>query len=78
MLESEQIAVLEEAHKGVIGGHFSGHITSKKIFQARLWWPSVIKDSFTFVWNCEQCQRDDTPKPTDRMSHHPVLPLKPF
>ena len=27
---------------------------------------------------CEQCQKDDTPKPTDRMSHHPVLPLEPF
>ena len=55
MLELDRIAVLEEAHKGVTGGHFSGNITSKKIFQVGLWWPSVIKDSFNFVKTCEKC-----------------------
>ena len=67
MPKSDRVAVLEEAHKGVIGGHFLGNITSKKIFQAGLWWPSVIKDSFRFAQTCEQCQKDDTPKPYDRM-----------
>lgn len=32
MLELEQIDVLEEAHKRVTRGHFSRHITSKKMF----------------------------------------------
>ena len=34
-----------EAHSRDAGGHFSGEITSRKIFQSSLWWPRVIKDA---------------------------------
>ena len=31
------------------GGHFLGEITGRKIFQAGLWWPSVLKDAHDFA-----------------------------
>lgn len=74
----QQAAILAEAHSGDAGGHFSGDITSRKIFQSRMWWPTVIKDSYQFSKTCPKCQKDGYPKDRDRMYHHPVLPLEPF
>ena len=76
--EGEQDSVLQEAHSGTAGGHFSGQITSRKVFQAGLWWPTVIKDAFQMVKLCDICQRDGYPRDRDRMSHRPVLPLDAF
>ena len=74
----EQEAVLREAHQGVSGGHFSGDITSQKIFQVGLWWPTVIKDAWRFAKHCDTCQRIGQPQPVSRMSLTPILPLEPF
>ena len=45
VLDFEQKVVLKEAHQSPVGGHFSGEITSKKILQAGLWWPTMFKDA---------------------------------
>ena len=70
--------MLIEAHTGSYGGHFSGDLTSRKIFQSGLWWPTIIRDSHQFGKVCDKCQRDGYPRNQDRMRHHPVLPLGPF
>lgn len=74
----EQVIVLKEAHQGIAGGHFSGEVTGRKIFQAGLWWPTVIKDAHNFAKQCFQCQREGRPTGADRMPHQPILPLEPF
>ena len=74
----EQEAVLKEAHQGVCGGHFSGETTSRKIFQAGLWWPTVIKDAWRTAKQCDSCQRIGQPPVGNRMPLNPVLPLEPF
>ena len=74
----EQLSVLQEAHSGSAGGHFSGQITSRKVFQVGLWWPTVIKDAYQMIRTCDICQRDGYPKDRDRMAHKPVLPLDAF
>lgn len=76
--EEEQKLVLQEAHQGVSGGHFSGEITGRKILQAGLWWPTVLKDAHTFAKECVWCQREGRPTNSDRMPLNPVLPLEPF
>lgn len=76
--DHEQKIVLQEAHQGIAGGHFSGEITGKKIFQAGLWWPTVLKNAHEFARQCLQCQREGKPTQADRMPHQPVLPLEPF
>ena len=48
----EQRIVLKEAHQGIAGGHFSREITGKKIFQAGIWWPAVLKDAHEFAKQC--------------------------
>ena len=70
--------MLQEAHFGVAGGHFSGEITGRKIMQAGLWWPLLLRDAHTFAKECVQCQNLGQPTNRDRMQDHPVLPLEPF
>ena len=74
----EQEAILTEAHQGVCGGHFSGETTSRKIFQAGLWWPTVIKDAWRTAKQCDSCQRIGQPQVNNRMPLNPILPLEPF
>ena len=64
--EEEQKAVLQEAHFGVVGGHFSGEITGRKIMQSGLWWPLLIRDAHTFAKECVQCQKLGQPTNKDR------------
>ena len=70
--------MLREAHNGDAGRHFSREITGRKIMQAGLWWPFVLRDAHKYSKECLQCQKMGQPGPTDRMLDHPVLPLEPF
>ena len=56
-MEEEQEAVLREAHSGDAGGHFSGEITGRKIMQAGLWWPFVLRDAHKYSKECLECQK---------------------
>ena len=40
--ENEYIPILENAHKGPAGGHFSADTTAKCILTAGIWWPIVF------------------------------------
>ena len=53
--EEEQKAVLQEAHQGIAGGHFCGKITGRKILQAGLWWPIVLKEAHNYAKQCLWC-----------------------
>ena len=76
--KEEQDAVLREAHNGDAGGHFSGEIIGRKIMQASLWWPFVLRDAHKYAKEYLQCQKMGQPGPIDRMADHPILPLEPF
>ena len=41
VMEHEHSMVLEEAHEGIDGGNYVGNHTTKKVFHAVLWWPTV-------------------------------------
>ena len=53
---SEYVQVLEQAHAGLSGGHFSTDTTVKAIMMARLWWPTLFNDAVEFVKRCDECQ----------------------
>ena len=78
VLPNDQMAVIQEAHSGVAGGHFAGPLTAKKIIQSGLWWPTLHADVHNFVWNCDAFQRMGQPSASSRLPLHPVLPLEPF
>ena len=42
--EDEIESILESCHEGVCGGHFAQEITSRKILQASIVWPSLHQD----------------------------------
>jgi hypothetical protein len=47
--------VLKELHEGVTGRHFVVNITTKKIMDARYWWPTLFKDIDDFCKSCDIC-----------------------
>ena len=56
-LEHEREDIIQEAHSGAAGGHFSVETTIKKILQAGLWWPSINKDCKQKISQWDPCQR---------------------
>ena len=67
-----------EAHQAISGGLFSGEVTTRKIWQASLWWPPISKDTTKVAKECDLCQRIGKPTEKDRIPFQPVLPLEPF
>ena len=74
----EKLAVLQEAHCGIVDGHYIGDITTKKVWQSVLWWPMTIKDALQYCQECELCQRMGQLTSEAWMLHQLILPLEPF
>ncbi|XP_073030676.1 uncharacterized protein [Primulina eburnea] len=53
----EVSSILAHCHSGPTGGHFGASKTATKILQAGFYWPTLFKDSHTYVLNCNECQR---------------------
>ncbi|MCO5557534.1 hypothetical protein L7F22_011100 [Adiantum nelumboides] len=70
--EDEYLYILQEAHMGVAGGHFSGELTARKVLQSGYWWPTLFKDASLFAKGCDECQRYKTTQQKDRMPLHPI------
>ena len=74
----EKDIIMQEAHYGVAGGHYVREMTTRKIWNNGLWWPTTIKDAIEYCRQCDLCQRMGKPNEKDRIPHEPVLPLQPF
>ncbi|XP_073314740.1 uncharacterized protein [Primulina huaijiensis] len=53
----EESSILAHCHSGPTGGHFGASKTATKILQAGFYWPTLFKDAYTYVLNCNECQR---------------------
>ena len=73
-LKHEREYIIQEAHSGVVGGHFSVETTIKKILQAGIWWPPVNKDCKEMISQCDPCQRLGQPLLKNEM---PLIPVNP-
>ena len=76
--EDEFILILDEAHSGIAGGHFTVEATARKVLQAGLWWPTLFGDAVEFVKRCDPCQRATKPQNWDRMPLSMNLATQPF
>ena len=74
----EKSVILRESHCGIVGGHYAGEATRRKIRNTGLWWPTVMKDAMEYCRKCDVCQRMGQSTERDRMPFQPVLPLEPF
>ncbi|MCO5606432.1 hypothetical protein L7F22_060620 [Adiantum nelumboides] len=76
--EDEYLYILQESHMGVVGGHFSGELTARKVLQSGYWWLTLFKDASHFPKGCDECQRYKTTQRKDRMLLHPIKVTQPF
>ena len=78
ILENEQRRILEEAHVGVIGGHYARKATPQKVLTVGLWWPTTHKDAKEFCKSCDVCQRKGKPSRRDEIPLKPQITLQAF
>ncbi|XP_043464087.1 uncharacterized protein LOC122499678 [Leptopilina heterotoma] len=55
-IERNRRKIIAEAHKGILGGHYSKDITVQKIRNMTNW-PNITKDVEDFIKTCDLCQR---------------------
>jgi hypothetical protein len=78
VLEHERSMILEEAHDGIVGGHYAGRETAQNILCTGIWWPTLHKDVKEYCQSCDVCQRVGKPSRRDEMPLNPQVTLQAF
>nr|GEW94920.1 DNA-directed DNA polymerase [Tanacetum cinerariifolium] len=68
----EAIDILNACHSGPIRGYYGANYTAKKVFDSGFYWPTVYKDTFELVKNCDSCQRQGKISQKDEMPHNSI------
>nr|GFB33565.1 reverse transcriptase domain-containing protein [Tanacetum cinerariifolium] len=68
----EALDILEACHDGSMGGHHGANLTAKKVFNASFFWPTIYKDAYEFVKNCDSCQRQGKISQRDEMPQNSI------
>nr|GEY43784.1 reverse transcriptase domain-containing protein [Tanacetum cinerariifolium] len=68
----EAIDILKACYSGPIGGHYGANYTAKKVFDSGFYWPTIYKDAFELVNNCDSCQRQGKISQRDEMPHNSI------
>ena len=55
--ETEQGGIMEKCHASPYGGHFAEDKSPQKILQSGFYWPTLFKDCFEWVKDCDAYQR---------------------
>eukprot|EP00253_Pinus_taeda_P010308 PITA_10308 len=69
--KTEPEKVLQELHDGPTSRHYAGDATAHKNLRAGYYWPTLFKDSHSYVRKCQVYQT------TARRQRKPSLPLQP-
>ncbi|GJS00858.1 reverse transcriptase domain-containing protein [Tanacetum coccineum] len=54
------------------GGHYGANYTAKKVFDSRFFWPTIYKDAYELVKNCDSCQRQGKISQRDEMPQNSI------
>ncbi|KAK4856265.1 hypothetical protein QYF36_015841 [Acer negundo] len=76
--EEEMLEILGHCHTKECGGHFGASRIARKVLQSGFWWPSLFKDSMSFVEACDRCQRTSNITKRDEMPMNVMLEVKLF
>ncbi|GJT84282.1 putative nucleotidyltransferase, ribonuclease H [Tanacetum coccineum] len=53
----ESREIIKHCHTGPTGGHYGAYITTRKVFESGFYWPTIFKDSATYVRECDACKK---------------------
>nr|GEV60826.1 reverse transcriptase domain-containing protein [Tanacetum cinerariifolium] len=65
----EAYDILKACHEGPTGGHYDVNFTTKKVFDASFFWPTIYRDVHNLIKSCDICQRQGKIYQRDEMSH---------
>nr|GEW64388.1 DNA-directed DNA polymerase [Tanacetum cinerariifolium] len=68
----EAFDILKVCHEGPIEGHHGANFTSKKVFDAGFFWPTIYKDAYELVKSCDSCQRQGKISQRDEMPQNVI------
>nr|GEW24130.1 reverse transcriptase domain-containing protein [Tanacetum cinerariifolium] len=68
----EAVDILTACHSGPTGGHYGANYTAKKVFDSGFYWPTIYKDAFELVKNCDSCQRQGKISQRDNMPQNAI------
>nr|GEY60931.1 reverse transcriptase domain-containing protein [Tanacetum cinerariifolium] len=68
----EAIDNLKACHSRPTGGHYIANYIAKKVFDSGFYWPTIYKDAFELVKNCNSCQRQGKISQRDEMPQNSI------
>nr|GEU48138.1 reverse transcriptase domain-containing protein [Tanacetum cinerariifolium] len=71
-ISQEAVDILTACHSGPTGGHYGTNYTAKKVFDSEFYWPTIYKDAFELVKNCDSCQRQGKNSQKDEMPQNAI------
>nr|GEW09502.1 reverse transcriptase domain-containing protein [Tanacetum cinerariifolium] len=66
------VDILIACHSRPTGGHYGANYTAKKVFDLGFYWPTIYKDAFELVKNCDSCQRQRKISRKDEMPQNAI------
>nr|GEY19808.1 reverse transcriptase domain-containing protein [Tanacetum cinerariifolium] len=78
LVVQEAVNIITACHSGPIGGHYGANYTAKKVFDLGFYWPTIYKDAFELVKNCDSCQRQGKISQNDEMLQNAIQVCKIF
>nr|GEY52203.1 reverse transcriptase domain-containing protein [Tanacetum cinerariifolium] len=64
--------ILKACHEGPSGGHHGANFTTKKVFDAGFFWPSIYFDAHKMIKTCDICQRQGKISQRDEMPQNSI------
>nr|GEX25626.1 reverse transcriptase domain-containing protein [Tanacetum cinerariifolium] len=74
----EAVDILTACHSRPTEGHYGANYTAKKVFDSGFYWPTIYKDAFELVKNCDSCQRQGKISQRDEMPQNAIQVSKIF
>nr|GFB00993.1 DNA-directed DNA polymerase [Tanacetum cinerariifolium] len=68
----EAIDILKACHEGPTGGHHGANLTTKKVFDAGFFWPTIYRDAHAMIKSCNMCQRQGNISQRDEMPQNAI------
>nr|GFB05633.1 reverse transcriptase domain-containing protein [Tanacetum cinerariifolium] len=68
----EAIDILKGCHYGPTGGHHGPNYTAKKVFDSGFYWPTIYRDAYDLLKNCDVRQRQGKILQKDEMPQNSI------